>query len=51
MNEEFDIIVVGAGFGGPVAAKLCAACWYFCKEEAIDFSWPKGGTGYRSDWG
>ena len=29
----------------------CAACWYVCKEEAIDFSWPKGGTGYRSDWG
>ena len=24
MTEEFDIIVVGAGFGGPVAAKLCA---------------------------
>ena len=24
MNEEYDIIVVGAGFGGPVAAKLCA---------------------------
>ena len=29
----------------------CAACWYVCKEEAIDFSWPKGGTGYRSNWG
>ncbi len=24
MNKEYDIIVVGAGFGGPVAAKLCA---------------------------
>jgi len=24
MTEEFDIIVVGAGFGGPVAAKICA---------------------------
>jgi len=24
MNEEFDVIVVGAGFGGPVAAKICA---------------------------
>ncbi len=23
-NEEFDVIVVGAGFGGPVAAKKCA---------------------------
>ncbi|MFX0040917.1 MAG: FAD-binding protein, partial [Candidatus Heimdallarchaeota archaeon] len=24
MNEEFDVIVVGAGFGGPVAALICA---------------------------
>ena len=24
MNEEYDVIVVGAGFGGPVAAKKCA---------------------------
>jgi ferredoxin-like protein FixX len=29
----------------------CAACWYVCDKGAIDFSWPKGGTGYRSDWG
>jgi len=29
----------------------CAACWYACTEEAIEFSWPPGGTGYRSDWG
>lgn len=24
MDQEFDVIVVGAGFGGPVAAKICA---------------------------
>ena len=24
MIEEYDIIIVGAGFGGPVAAKKCA---------------------------
>ena len=24
MGEEFDVIVVGAGFGGPVAARICA---------------------------
>ena len=24
MNEEFDVIIVGVGFGGPVAAKKCA---------------------------
>ena len=29
----------------------CASCWYICPQEAIDFSWPQGGTGYRSDWG
>ncbi len=29
----------------------CAACWYVCEEGAVEFSWPKGGTGYRSDWG
>jgi ferredoxin-like protein FixX len=29
----------------------CAACWYVCSEDAIDFSWPPGGTGFRSDWG
>ena len=29
----------------------CASCWYVCQEEAIIFSWPLGGTGYRSDWG
>jgi ferredoxin-like protein FixX len=29
----------------------CAACWYVCENGAIDFSWPRGGTGYRSDWG
>jgi NAD-dependent dihydropyrimidine dehydrogenase PreA subunit len=29
----------------------CAACWYACEGDAIDFSWPRGGTGFRSDWG
>jgi ferredoxin like protein len=29
----------------------CAACWYACTEGAIEFSWPPGGTGYKSDWG
>jgi flavin-dependent dehydrogenase len=24
MDEQFDVIVVGAGFGGPVAARICA---------------------------
>ena len=29
----------------------CASCWYVCEVGAIIFSWPLGGTGYRSDWG
>ncbi|MFX1281862.1 MAG: 4Fe-4S dicluster domain-containing protein [Promethearchaeota archaeon] len=29
----------------------CASCWYVCPEEAIIFTWPKGGTGYKSEWG
>jgi len=29
----------------------CASCWYVCPEDAIIFTWPIGGTGYKSDWG
>jgi len=29
----------------------CGACWYVCPTGAIDFSWPPGGTGFRTDWG
>jgi NAD-dependent dihydropyrimidine dehydrogenase PreA subunit len=29
----------------------CTACYFVCSPDAIDFHWPKGGTGYRSDWG
>ena len=29
----------------------CAACWFVCTRGAIDFSWPPGGTGYKSLWG
>ena len=29
----------------------CGACWYVCEEEAISFSWPEGGTGFRTEWG
>ncbi|MBW1894141.1 MAG: 4Fe-4S binding protein [Deltaproteobacteria bacterium] len=29
----------------------CGACWYVCDEEAIIFSWPPGGTGFKTDWG
>ena len=29
----------------------CAACWYVCPEDAVEFNWPPGGKGFRSDWG
>jgi NAD-dependent dihydropyrimidine dehydrogenase PreA subunit len=29
----------------------CASCWYVCDAGAVVFTWPKGGTGYLSDWG
>jgi NAD-dependent dihydropyrimidine dehydrogenase PreA subunit len=29
----------------------CGSCWYVCAEEAIAFTWPKGGTGFRTRWG
>lgn len=29
----------------------CGACWYSCEDGAIDFSWPAGGTGFRTNWG
>ena len=29
----------------------CGACWYSCTADAINFSWPPGGTGFRSDLG
>jgi len=29
----------------------CGSCWYVCQENAIIFTWPSGGTGYKTDWG
>lgn len=29
----------------------CASCWYVCTQDAITFAWPKGGTGFRTNWG
>jgi NAD-dependent dihydropyrimidine dehydrogenase PreA subunit len=29
----------------------CAACWFVCEPGAIIFSWPAGGSGYRTEWG
>ncbi|MEJ2276397.1 MAG: 4Fe-4S binding protein [Candidatus Lokiarchaeota archaeon] len=29
----------------------CSACWYICPENAIDFNYPQGGKGFRSNFG
>ncbi len=29
----------------------CAACWEICEAEAIDFSYPAGGTGVVIEYG
>jgi NAD-dependent dihydropyrimidine dehydrogenase PreA subunit len=29
----------------------CGSCWYVCPQEAITFAWPKGGTGFKTQWG
>lgn len=29
----------------------CGSCWYICPQEAVIFTWPKGGTGFRTKWG
>ena len=29
----------------------CAACFFICDPGAVEFSWPRGGTGYMSEWG
>lgn len=47
----FEIIQKKATIKSLDECMECAACWYVCKENAIDFNWPKGGTGYKSEWG
>nr|MDO8135671.1 4Fe-4S dicluster domain-containing protein [Candidatus Njordarchaeum guaymaensis] len=29
----------------------CGSCWLVCKPDAIDFSYPKGGTGVTWEYG
>ncbi|MBD3196372.1 MAG: hypothetical protein GF317_15040 [Candidatus Lokiarchaeota archaeon] len=29
----------------------CSACWYICPEEAIKFSYPPGGKGFKTRFG
>ena len=47
----FEIINQKARVTSLETCMECASCWYVCVEGAIDFSWPPGGTGYKSEWG
>ena len=47
----FEIINKKAKIKSLETCMECASCWYVCMEGAIDFSWPQGGTGYKSEWG
>ena len=51
LSDCFEIVDKKARVKSLDECMECASCWYVCPEEAIDFSWPPGGTGYRSNWG
>ncbi len=51
--QEFPGVewIEGAGNFIKVDAKKCDGCgncWYSCLPDAIQFSWPPGGTGFRT---
>jgi len=29
----------------------CSSCWYICPADAIQFSFPSGGTGFKTQYG
>ncbi|TXT62309.1 MAG: Ferredoxin-2 (modular protein) [Promethearchaeota archaeon] len=29
----------------------CSSCWYICPTEAINFTYPAGGTGFKTNFG
>ena len=29
----------------------CGYCWFVCPEDAVEFTLPPSGTGFRSEWG
>ena len=51
LAECFEIVNKKAKVKNLDKCMECASCWYVCEEAAISFSWPEGGTGFRSDWG
>ena len=51
LAECFEIVEKRARVKTLEKCLECASCWYVCPEDAIIFTWPIGGTGYKSDWG
>lgn len=51
LAECFEIVEKRARVKTLEKCMECASCWYVCPEDAIIFTWPMGGTGYKSDWG
>ncbi len=47
----FEIVERKANIKSLEKCMECCACWYVCKEDAIIFEYPAGGTGFRTDWG
>jgi NAD-dependent dihydropyrimidine dehydrogenase PreA subunit len=51
LGDCYEILEKKARIKNLDACMECGACWYACPEDAIDFSWPPGGTGFRTEWG
>jgi NAD-dependent dihydropyrimidine dehydrogenase PreA subunit len=51
MGECFEIVKKRARIKSLDLCNECAACMYICHTDALTFSWPKGGTGFKFDWG
>ena len=51
LAECFEMIEGVAGVKTLDGCLECGYCWFLCPEDAIDFSLPPSGTGFRSEWG
>jgi NAD-dependent dihydropyrimidine dehydrogenase PreA subunit len=51
LAECFEIVEKRAKIRSLELCMECASCWYVCSDGAIYFSWPKGGTGFKTNWG
>lgn len=51
LAECFEIVAKKARIRSLELCMECGSCWYVCSDNAIAFSWPKGGTGFRTNWG